>query len=60
MAVLYAVQSGYNINDLSRDFRDKIKKMLKGNYQINLSNEYCTKAIQQCICNIFNIGEREL
>ena len=59
MAILYAIQSGYNINDLSRDYKEKIKKMLKGNYQINLSNECCTNIIKQCIYNIFNI-EKEV
>lgn len=60
LAILYAIQSGYCINDLPRIQKQKVKKLLEGNYKINLSNEYCTKAIQQCICNIFNIVEREL
>lgn len=55
MAILYAVQSGYNINDLSRRYKDKIKNLLKGDYQVNLSNEYCTNIIRKCICHIFNI-----
>lgn len=29
-ALLYAVQNGYPVNDLSRVYKDKIKKMLKG------------------------------
>ena len=53
LALLYAVQSGYPINDLSRRHKIKIKSMLEGGYKINLSNEYCTKAIHNCICNIF-------
>lgn len=56
LAILYAIQSGYCINDLPRIQKQKVKKLLEGNYKINLSNEYCTKAIQQCICYIFNIG----
>lgn len=55
LAILYAVQSGYNINDLSRRYKDKIKELLKGDYKVNLKNEFCTKAIQQCIRYIFNL-----
>lgn len=53
LAILYAVQAGYCINDLPRIQKQKVKKLLEGDYKINLSNEYCTKAIQQCICYIF-------
>ena len=60
LAILYAIQSGYCINDLPRIQKQKVKKLLEGNYKINLSNEYCTKSIKQCICNIFNIEGREL
>lgn len=55
LAILYAVQSGYCINDLPRIQKQKVKKCLEGDYKINLSNEYCTKAIQQCICHIFKV-----
>ncbi|MBP3255541.1 MAG: hypothetical protein J6M60_03530 [Clostridia bacterium] len=55
LALLYAVQSGYPINDLSRRHKLKIKSLLEGGYKINLSNEYCTKALHQCIYNIFKI-----
>lgn len=54
LAILYAVQSGYCVNDLPRVQKKKVKELLKGDYKINLNNEYCTKAIQQCICSIFN------
>ena len=53
LAVLYAVQSGFNINDLTRDYKKKVKDMLEGNYKIDLRNECCTAAIQKCINGIF-------
>ena len=59
LAILYAIQSGYNINDLPRIQKQKVKKLLEGNYKINLSNECCTNVIKQCIYNIFNI-EKEV
>lgn len=52
LAILYAVQSGFNLNDLSRRYKDKVKNLLKGNYKINLQNEYCTQVIKQCISNL--------
>ena len=55
LALLYAVQSGYPISDLSRRHKVKIKNLLEGGYKINLSNEYCTKALHKCIYNLFKI-----
>ena len=53
LAILYAVQSGFNLNDLSRVYKEKVKKLLEGNYKINLENKYCTQVFQQCIKSIF-------
>ena len=53
LAILYAVQSGFNLNDLSRRYKDKVKSLLEGNYKINLENKYCTQVFQQCIKSIF-------
>lgn len=47
---------GFNINDLSRRYKDKVKKLLQGDYKINLENKYCTYAIIQCVSKIFNIN----
>lgn len=54
LAILYAVQYGYNLNDLTRRYKDKVKNLLRGNYKIELSNNCCTQIIQRCIVNIFN------
>lgn len=53
LAVLYAVQSGFNLNDLSRRYKDKVKSLLEGNYKIKLENKCCTQVLQQCIKSIF-------
>ncbi len=53
LAVLYAVQSGFNLNDLSRRYKDKVKNLLEGGYKINLENEYCTEVIKKCIKHVF-------
>lgn len=53
LAILYAVQSGFNISDLSRRYKDKVKSLLEGNYKIQIENKYCTAAIKKCIKYIF-------
>lgn len=53
LAVLYAVQCGFNLNDLSRRYKDKVKSLLEGNYKINYQNKYCTEVIKKCIKYIF-------
>lgn len=53
LAILYAVQSGFALNDLSRRYKDKVKSLLEGNYKINLENKYCTQVLQGCIKSIF-------
>lgn len=53
LALLYAVQNGYPLNDLTKHHKYKIKKLLEGGYKINLCNDYCTKVLHKCIYNIF-------
>lgn len=53
MALLYAVQNGYPLNDLSRDFKVKIKKMLESGSLINFSSDIANKALLQCIFYYF-------
>lgn len=49
LAILYAVQSGYPLKDLSRVYRDKIKKMLEGGYAIKLNRKNVINILQQTI-----------
>lgn len=55
LAVLYAVQNGFPLNDLSRSYKNKVKSLLEGKYKIDLQNKYCTEVIHSCICDIFKI-----
>lgn len=53
LAILYAVQSGFNISDLSRRYKDKVKNLLEGGSKIDIDNKYCTEVIKKCIKYIF-------
>lgn len=53
LAVLYAVQNGFNLNDLSRRYKDKITKLLSAGYKINFSNKYCSEVIKKCLLYYF-------
>lgn len=54
--VIYAVQSGYPINDLSRVYRDKVeKKLMEGGQELPFSNSICTVVIKKCIEGIFDL-----
>lgn len=50
--MLYKV--GFNISDLSRRYKDKVKSLLEGGYKIELNNNCCTEVIKKCIKYIFN------
>lgn len=50
MAVLYAVQNGYPIRNLSRVYKDKIKDLLEGGYKINFDKITATQILRR---NIF-------
>lgn len=53
MALLYAVQSGYPISELSRDFRNKIKKMLEVGSKIQFDKKIANQTLLQCIFYYF-------
>ena len=53
MAVLYAVQTGYSLNDLSRDYKKKIKNLLELGSRIRFDNVSATQAFNKCIFNYF-------
>ena len=44
---------GYPINDLSRVYKEKIKKMLKGGYQIKFDTTSANQALKQTIYSYF-------
>lgn len=53
LAVLYAVQQGYPINSLSRVYKDKIKKMFEGGYQVKFSSKFAEEILQETIYYYF-------
>ena len=53
LAILYAVQNGFNVSDLSRRYKDKVKSLLEGNYKIDIQNKYCTQTIKKCLKYVF-------
>ena len=54
LAIVYAVQNGFPLNDLSRRYKDKVQnRLMQGGQLIPLSNSMCTSAIKKCIQGIF-------
>ena len=53
MAILYAVQNGYPINELSRAYKTKLKEMFEGGYEINFYQKYANSVLQQVIYHYF-------
>lgn len=53
LAILYAVQNGYPLRNLTRYTRAKIKNMLEGGYKIKFDNKTATNALCQIIYYYF-------
>ena len=54
--ILYAIQSGYPLNDLSRKYKEKVeKKLMEGGQQLPFSKSMCTIALKKCIEGIFEL-----
>lgn len=53
LAILYAVQNGYPLKDLTRYQREKIKNMFEGGYKIRFYQKYANIALQQVIYSYF-------
>ena len=53
LAILYAVQNGYPLKDLTRYQREKIKKMFEGGYKIKFYQKYANTVLQQTIYYYF-------
>lgn len=52
-ALLYAVQNGFPIKDLSRVYKKKIKNLLQGGYKILFDERSATQVINQTIFYYF-------
>ena len=53
MALLYAVQSGYPIKELTRTYREKVKNLLEGGSKIRFDSKSATQVLQQTIYYYF-------
>ena len=53
MAILFAVQNGYPIRNLTRDYRNKLKDLLEGGYKIFFSKQISTQVLRQNILSYF-------
>ncbi len=56
LAVLYAVQSGFPLNNLTRRYKEKLKTTLTGGYKVELNKKYCLNVLRKCIWSIFDFN----
>lgn len=53
LALLYAVQNGFPLRDLTKTYKKKIKEMLEGGYKVKFSNKIVTDVLRQTIFYYF-------
>lgn len=53
IALLYAIQNGFPLKDLTKTYRKKIKSMLEGGYKIKFNNNVVTDLLRQTIFHYF-------
>lgn len=53
IAILFAVQNGYPIRNLTRDYRNKLKDLLEAGYKIFFSKQISTQVLRQTILSYF-------
>lgn len=53
LAILYAVQSGYPLNDLTRRYKEKIENIMLSGSKIKFNKGIANKALLQCIFYYF-------
>jgi len=59
LAILYAVQNGFPINELSRAYKTKLKNMLEMGYKIKFNNVAACQAVSRIIFGYFNRRDRK-
>lgn len=57
LALLYAVQSGFPIDDLSRRYKEKVKELFKGGHQIRFSRKIADEVIRRTVFHYFMPNE---
>lgn len=53
LAILYAVQNGFDIRNLTKTYKSKVKKLLEGGYKIKFSNKVATDLLRKVIFYYF-------
>jgi len=53
LALLYAVQNGFPLRDLTKTYKTKVKKLLEGGNKIKFSNKIVTDVLRQTIFKYF-------
>lgn len=53
LAILYAVQNGFPLKDLTRDYRKKVKELLEGGYRIIFDEKTATDCVRKTIYYYF-------
>lgn len=59
LAILYAVQNGFPLNDLSRDYKNKIKTLFEGGNKVKFDKKSATKVVNKVIFAYFMRRERK-
>lgn len=57
-AVLFAVQNGYSLNDLTRQYRKRIKELLQGGYKIRFDNKTANQILRKTVFSYFLNNKR--
>ena len=61
LAILFAVQNGYPLRDISKTYRKKIKELFEGGDRIKFDNKTATQTIKQIIYKYFvRIGAKQI
>lgn len=53
LAILYAVQNGFDIRNLTKTYKNKIKNLLSGGYKIAFNKDICSDVIKKVIYYYF-------
>ena len=59
LAILYVVQNGFPINDLSRAYKTKLKNMLECGHKIKFNHILATQAVKRVVWRYFNMRHRK-
>lgn len=58
LGLLYAVQNGFPIRNLSRVYKEKIKKLLEGGYKVDFCKQTATQVLRKTILEYFLYNDK--